>query len=113
MTKPGGSPAGRSSTTRPTAPIRGWPAAACTRRRTLYAGADSISRRRRNVKARIFFDNSGTANDWSPLVDKTFLVPEPFPVRIVELNYNPARSAGVTDAENLEFIELLNTGSQR
>jgi hypothetical protein len=64
------------------------------------------------IRARIFFDSAGTANDWSPLVDKTFLVPELYPVRIVELNYNPGAQPGLADEQELEFFELLNTGSQ-
>jgi hypothetical protein len=58
------------------------------------------------VKARIYFNNAGANDDWSPIIDKTFLVEaqERFPLRIVELHYNPA----VT--QNHEFIELLNIG---
>ena len=33
-------------------------------------------------------------------------------MRITELHYHPADHPGVTDPEDLEFIELLNTGSQ-
>jgi hypothetical protein len=66
----------------------------------------------KNVQARIFDGTiSGTLNDWSPLVDKTFLTPNTFPVRITELNYNPPTTSGVADEQNLEFMELLNTGS--
>jgi hypothetical protein len=63
------------------------------------------------VQARVFFDAAGTADDWSPLVDKTFVAPGSFPLRIVELNYNPAPQAGIADEQDLEFLELLNTGS--
>lgn len=64
------------------------------------------------VKARIFSDSLGTANDWSAVVDATFKLDEPFPVRIVELNYHPASYPGVADEEDIEFIELLNIGDQ-
>ena len=60
----------------------------------------------RQVKARI---RSGTT--WSAVIDVTFL-PEPFPVRITELHYHPANHPGVVDDEDLEFIEVTNTGSQ-
>lgn len=60
------------------------------------------------VKARVFNPTMpGTADDWSPLVNKTFTLEESFPLRIVELHYNPAGSAEVT-----EFIELMNYASQ-
>jgi hypothetical protein len=56
------------------------------------------------VKARI---KNGA--EWSALIDATFTLPEPFPVRITEIHYNPAAHPGVT-AENMEFIEFTNTG---
>jgi hypothetical protein len=59
------------------------------------------------VKARI---RSGTT--WSALVDAAFFLPGPFPVRITELHYHPADHPGVVDDEDLEFIELTNTGTQ-
>ena len=61
----------------------------------------------KQIKARI---KNGT-HDWSPLIDATFTLPDPFPVRIIELMYHPADPGGVTDPEDLEFIEFLNTGS--
>jgi hypothetical protein len=65
------------------------------------------------VSARIYVaSNPGTDTDWSPIVDAIFLPEVPFPVRITELHYNPAPRAGVADEQDLEFIELLNTGSQ-
>ncbi len=60
------------------------------------------------VQARIFFDSAGTAEDWSAVVDKAFVLEESFPVRIVELYYHPASYPGVVDEEDMEFIELLN-----
>ena len=72
----------------------------------LYSNALTISAAG-HVKARVR-DSSG---NWSPLIDGVFLLTTPFPVRIVEMNYHPADRAGVTDPEDMEFIELLNTGS--
>jgi hypothetical protein len=65
------------------------------------------------VRARIFDANqAGTVNDWSAEIDATYLLDMPFPLRITELNYNPAPRAGLPDASNLlEFIELTNTSS--
>lgn len=65
------------------------------------------------VRARILDVNqSGTNNDWSAEIDATFLLDTPFPLRITELNYNPAPRPDLPDASNLlEFIELTNTGS--
>jgi hypothetical protein len=62
-----------------------------------------------NVKTRIFFNNSGTADDWSPLEDRTFSVAEDpiMGLRIVELMYNPSGSA-----DDTEYIEILNTGTE-
>jgi hypothetical protein len=61
----------------------------------------------RQVKARI---KSGTT--WSALVDATFFLPGPFPVRITEISYHPADNPDVNDTDDLEFLELTNTGSQ-
>ena len=60
------------------------------------------------VKARIR-DSSG---NWSTLTDATFFLNSLPTVRITELNYHPADRAGVTDADDMEFIELTNTGTQ-
>lgn len=71
-----------------------------------YTGPiDLISSTR--VKARIYFNNSGAANDWSPLVDKTFALEEALPLRIVEVMYNPPGSA-----DDTEYFELLNFGEE-
>jgi hypothetical protein len=65
------------------------------------------------VRARIFDPNqSGTANDWSPEINQKFLLETPFPLRITELNYNPDDFPGIADPQNLEFIELTNTGGE-
>lgn len=78
----------------------------------LYGGPITLNSGAR-VKARIFnASNAGTDTDWSAIVDATFLQETPFPVRISEIHYNPAPHAGVADEQDLEFIELLNTGSQ-
>ena len=57
------------------------------------------------VKARIFFNNSGTSNDWSPIVAKTFTLEDPLSLRIVEVMYNPPGE------DDTEYFELLNTGT--
>jgi hypothetical protein len=59
------------------------------------------------VKARVHFNNSGIANDWSPVVAKTFTLDNPLPLRIVEIMYNPPGSA-----DDTEYFELLNTGAE-
>jgi hypothetical protein len=59
------------------------------------------------VKARIYFNNAGSANDWSPIVDKTFTLEEPMSLRIVEIMYNPPGSSDAT-----EYFELLNIGTE-
>jgi hypothetical protein len=65
------------------------------------------------VKARVFYEeNLGSGSDWSAIVDATFLLDVPFPLRIAELHYNPAPRSGVADEQDLEFIELVNTGTQ-
>ena len=56
----------------------------------------------KQVKARI-----KNGSEWSPLIDAKFVLPERFPLRIVELNYNPAESGDET-----EYIELINTGDE-
>jgi hypothetical protein len=110
LTKPAGAPAGgviyyTTNGTDPRLPGGGFNPAAQP-----YAAPIDLAASTR-VQARIYFNNSGTANDWSPLVDKTFLVPDTFPLRIVELHYNPKAQPGIPTGEDLEFIELLNTGS--
>jgi hypothetical protein len=59
------------------------------------------------AKARIFFNNSGTSNDWSPIVAKTYTLEDPLTLRIVEIMYNPPGSA-----DDTEYFELLNTGTE-
>jgi hypothetical protein len=110
MSKPAGSPAGgviyyTTDGSDPRLPGGGLNPAAVA-----YAGPVNLAGSTQ-VQARVFFDAPGTANDWSPLVDKTFVAPGSFPLRIVELNYNPAPQSGVADEQDLEFLELLNTGS--
>ncbi|HEY2760246.1 MAG TPA: lamin tail domain-containing protein, partial [Pirellulales bacterium] len=73
----------------------------------LYSGAISITAAE-HVKARLR-DNSG---NWSPLTDAIFTLTTPHPVRIVEMSYHPPDRPGITDSDDEEFIELLNTGTQ-
>ncbi|RIK80473.1 MAG: hypothetical protein DCC68_10965 [Planctomycetota bacterium] len=62
------------------------------------------------VKARVF-----SAGQWSALSDAFFTVQSP--LRIGEIHYNPAPrtqaeiDAGVLDADDLEFLELVNTSN--
>ena len=70
-----------------------------------YTGAITINTNRR-VRARIW--NSGS---WSAEINVVFLTPTPFPLRISELHYHPPVTSGVVDSDDLEFIELINTGA--
>lgn len=77
-----------------------------------YAGPITIAASAQ-VHTRVFdLSQAGTRNDWSAEIAATFLLDTPFPLRITELNYNPAEFNGQADAQNLEFIELMNTGAQ-
>ncbi|WP_425399136.1 lamin tail domain-containing protein [Aeoliella sp.] len=59
------------------------------------------------VRARVYDSSqSGTLNDWSAEVDKSFVIDAPLSLRIVELMYNPAGSGAS------EYIELLNIGTE-
>ncbi len=79
---------------------------------TLYTGPIPLGAGGQ-VKARLFSEATvGVDNDWSAVVDAVFLPEAPFPMRITELHYNPAPRSGVNNAEQMEFIELTNTGSQ-
>jgi hypothetical protein len=60
----------------------------------------------KRIKARI-----KNGSDWSALIDAVYTLPDLFPVRITELHYHPADHPGVTDPNDLEFIEIMNTGS--
>jgi hypothetical protein len=78
-----------------------------------YTGAPIVINAGKQVNARIFQDLAGTTVDeWSPIIETTFLLETPFPLRITELNYNPQPQAGFPDAQDIEFIELMNTGAQ-
>lgn len=71
-----------------------------------YSGTINLTDATR-VRARVLDTaQSGTADDWSAEVDKQFVLADPLPLRIVELMYNP------TGNTELEYIELLNTGSE-
>jgi len=70
-----------------------------------YSGTISLTDSTR-VRARVRDTaQSGTPNDWSPEVNKTFNKEQPLTLRIVELMYNPAVSG------DFEYIELLNIGT--
>jgi hypothetical protein len=58
------------------------------------------------VKARV-----QNGNQWSALNEAEF-VSNASALRITELHYNPAAFPGVADRQDIEFIELVNTGSQ-
>jgi hypothetical protein len=75
-----------------------------------YTGTPIELNESTRVQARIFLTDTGSVDDWSPVVDKTFAVDEPYGLRVVELMYNPAGRPG-EDAQLYEYIELLNTGS--
>ena len=75
---------------------------------TLYTGQIPINGAT-EIKARVLNDAvSGTKNDWSPVVDRSFTVQEDsvLGLRIVELMYNPPGSA-----DDTEYFEILNTGT--
>lgn len=111
LSKPGGSPVNAQiyytlDGSDPRDPSTNLPRASAI----LYNGspisfADGLGK---HVQSRIYLDDAltSTINEWSPLVDKTFLPEVPFPVRITEISYHPALS------EDHEFFELTNTGSE-
>jgi hypothetical protein len=70
----------------------------------LYNGSITLNGSTR-VLARIY-----DGSTWSPIVDARFLTPTAFGLRISELNYHPAPHTGVADPDDMEFIELVNTG---
>src|SRR4029079_17107323 len=61
----------------------------------------------KRIKARI-----KNGSEWRALIDSTYTLPDVYPVRITELHYHPADGAGVADSDDMEFIELFNTGNQ-
>ena len=67
-----------------------------------YTGAVALSDSVQ-VRARVFADSTGVANDWSAEIDKVFTVIDSATLRIVELMYHP--TSGDT-----EYIEILNIG---
>lgn len=77
---------------------------------TLYSGPIAIDDNQRFI-ARAF---DGTR--WSGPTDATYVVFEPT-LRVSELHYHPAgptlaeTTAGFTDSDDFEFIELINTGT--
>jgi hypothetical protein len=78
----------------------------------LYTGPITINAGT-EVSARLFVNSElNSVDEWSPLVQKKFFLPTPFPLRITELHYNPGPRAGVAEPQDMEFIELTNTGSE-
>ena len=69
-----------------------------------------------------YLDHDRTASEGSHLCQQheqlepaqrcDFDLTTPYPVRIVEMNYHSADRPDVTDSDDMEFIELLNTRSQ-
>jgi hypothetical protein len=68
----------------------------------------------KTYRARVrMVDADGHWSHWSAPVEFVAAPDPTIPtVAITELNYHPAPHAGVADPEDLEFIELLNYGSQ-
>jgi hypothetical protein len=58
------------------------------------------------VRARIL-----SSTTWSAIDESTFNIAGTYPLRIVEFHYNPPVTPGIADEQNLEFFELLNTGT--
>ncbi len=58
-------------------------------------------------------DADGHWSHWSNAVEFLAAPAASLPtLAITELNYHPPETAGVVDAEDLEFIEIMNTGTQ-
>lgn len=52
-------------------------------------------------------------SEWSPLNEATFVTAVPADatnLKVSEIHYNPAAHVGVTDPQDLEFVELTNVG---
>ncbi|MAT72712.1 MAG: hypothetical protein CMJ58_24800 [Planctomycetaceae bacterium] len=59
-------------------------------------------------------DDDGNWSRWSAPIEFLAAAPNSAPtLAITEINYHPAEYAGIADSEDLEFIELLNAGSQQ
>ncbi len=79
----------------------------------LYAGAINLDTHA-TVKARVLHEGV-----WSALTEANFTVLSDMPLRITEINYAPHDANPVTglgeenaDAEQFEFVELLNAGAE-
>lgn len=56
-------------------------------------------------------NNPPLKSTWSGPVSATYVV-DPIPIQITEIHYHPDDGIAAGDADNLEFIELLNRGTQ-
>jgi hypothetical protein len=72
----------------------------------LYTGSPITISETVTVRAR-----AQSGGQWSPLTEALFAIPVG-DLRISEVHYNPAEFAGVADRQDIEFIELVNAGSQ-
>ena len=65
-------------------------------------------------RARVRFqDSTGRWSHWSSPLEFVPTASETTPTLVIsELHYNPAANPAVADAQDLEFFEVLNTGSQ-
>lgn len=65
-------------------------------------------------RARVRFqDSTGRWSHWSAPLEFVPTANETTPTLVIsELHYNPAANPAVADAQDLEFLEVLNTGSQ-
>ncbi|MEM7261804.1 MAG: lamin tail domain-containing protein, partial [Planctomycetota bacterium] len=57
---------------------------------------------------------SRLGNEWSALIDTTFFLDEPLPLRITEIMYHPPAQFGDSpySDEDFEFVELANIGAE-
>lgn len=72
----------------------------------LYQGSPVVIPTTRTLRARVL-----SGGQWSALNEATFVTPANS-IRITELHYNPAEYPGVADPQDMEFFELLNSGSE-
>ena len=104
LTKPAGSPASAGIYYTLDGSDPRLPGGALSTSAILYTGPITLTSAAQ-VKTRV-----RDGSNWSAIVDATFTLPDVFPLRITEIHYHPADHPLVVDDEDLEFIELLNTG---